>query len=280
MNIALVTMDKDSTFVELSRAFEEQGMKASFVDIRKMSLFAGGTRTEIFSENDVFRGFQAVYLSPILKLTQFTEPLSEELFERNIYCQLKPKSFYINNNELFQLITLNEFHVKIPRTIITGQKEGTIASARNLNFPIIFKVFRGGKKTFSIIVESIRSLKSIVKSVSEDVDAFLCREFVEGDVDHALVIGEKVFNIRRKWEKDALQKLRKGTSSKLSKEDEETAIKAARVCGCDIATIKLAQGQILKVDPKAPYLTYCKKTGEDIFEEIAKLFKEKISSKD
>lgn len=276
MDIALIRLEKDSVFKELSRAFEERNLNTRFVDIKKLSLFAGNRKTNIFLGKTKLKEINAVHLSPSLQLTQFTEPLSEELFERNIYCQLKPKSFYINSNELFQCITLNEFHVKTPKTIITGQTEGTIKAAREMNFPLLFKAYRAGKKEFAMIVESIRSLKSVVKSISFPASAFLCREFVEGNVNQALVIGEKVFNIKREWHKDALQKLGKGASSKLSKETEENAKHAARVCGCDIATVKLTKGHILAVEPTTNYLTYCKKTGEDIFGEVAELFKKKI----
>ncbi|MDO8428537.1 MAG: hypothetical protein Q7S92_04970 [Candidatus Diapherotrites archaeon] len=278
MKVLILMTEKDFHFKAFKQAFHEQGFKVGYANIKRVSLFSKTGKTEIRHPVIHFDSYDAVYLTPALQLKQFIEPLLLELQDLGIYAQFNPNSFYINDNEALQAVLLNSFNVKLGKTILVGQPTKIIPATRHMSYPVLLKLFKNQKKNFSLLVESQRSLQSLSKSLDPDLDAVFVKEFIEGDIDHCLVIGEKVYAIRRKWDGEQVVHLNKGQMTKLSKIDSDTAIQAAQICGCDIATVKLCKGYVIKVDSHVDIQAFNKKIGLNFYAEVAKLYFEKIKN--
>jgi glutathione synthase/RimK-type ligase-like ATP-grasp enzyme len=200
----------------------------------------------------------------------------DELVEQGIYCQLKPSSFYILSNKPFLYTTLNAKGVKISKTSIFGHPEQVDTSLKDFSFPLILKTFLGAKKTQVVLIDSNRTLKSVLKSIAFDIDALTIQEYLEGDLDQSIVIGDDVFTVKRKWIEKELSHSKNALSSKLSEDQKEMAIKAARLVGADIATVKMINGTVIGVRAEIDFKMFNEALSEDIFEKIARFFKEKI----
>ncbi len=279
MNVLFLVLEETPSLKHFKRAFKEKGLGAQILDLKKVSLSSGKKGTEILDDSLDLGKFDGVYLKAGLKLAQFAEPLLDELQRRNFYVPVKKNSHYISTNETLQLTTLNKFSVKVPRTMIFGSPEGIKAQAEKFSYPVQFKAFRKGEKTMSMLVESERSLVFLADSFRAEQDAIIVREFIEGDIDESAIIGGKVFTIRRKFEKGALQPIKKSQSIKLPEAEKETAIHSANICGYDIASVKMCKGYVLKVKPLMKINTFNRITGEDLYEEIADLYKQKLGER-
>jgi len=262
-------------FALLKDAFRQKGFGVKMIPVRELTLVtdAKGSRIRASSLRS-FKG--AIYLETPLKLTHFVEPLLDEIDRAGFYCQLKKGAYYIGSNELLQLSVLNSYNIKIPRTMIFGSLEQIKNFAEKFSYPVLLKVYRKGEKIQSVIAKDANELISLAERTQGD--NAIVREYIAGEVDHCAVIGDKVFNLKRAVKEDGLnlQPLKKAISAKLSKTEEETAIQAASVCGCDVATVKMCKGFVLKVKPYVNMLVFTKKTGHSLFEEVAELFSEKL----
>lgn len=279
MKLLMVTKREKKKYPFLRKAFEEKGFRVKSVDIKDISLFSDRKKSRIEGPKLGLKETKGVYLEAGLKLTQFVEPLLDELERRGIYCQVKTGSHYILSNELLQITTLNNYNIQIPRTFIFKDQGKVKALAGKLSFPVLFKTFANGEKSQGFIVDSAKALLSVSDGIKHELDGIVLREFIEGNVDQCAVIGNTVFNIQRKLENNLLQPIKKAVMTKISSKDRETAIHAANICGCDIATVKMCRGYVLKVKPLVNFLVYNKKTGENLFEYVAELFAEKTGFK-
>ncbi len=279
MNLLLLRVEKTRTQIELQKSFEKKGFNVKTLNLKKLSLLSDRKKTELKNGDINFDKINAVYLRAPLQINSFVEPLLDIFKEKKIYCQYKPNSYYNSSNEALQFNALNLNGIKIAKVVTFGDSNTIQSHVNKFEYPVLFKSFRKQQKSQTILVESARSLKSIAKSIRFNIDGAVIREFVEGPVEDCAVIGDKVFTIRRKWLGDEPQKLSKGKLVKLSKTEKETAVKAAQVCGFDIATVKLAQGNVSKVRPGISYLTFSKKSGDSMFDEVADFYSKKLNFK-
>jgi len=275
MKLLMLKKKDKKKYSFLKQAFEEKGFTVKTADLKELSLFSDMKNSRVEGPKLGFKNIEAVYFESGLELTSFTEPLLDEIERREIYCQVKKNSHYILSNELLQITMLNNFNIKIPRTFILRNLDRVNSISPKLSYPVLFKVFSNGKKDQSTIVESEKSLFSVSRGIKKKMSGVLLREFIEGDVDQVAVIGKRVFSIQRKLEQGELQELKKAKLSVLSTQDKETAIQAASICGCDIATVKMCKGYVLKVKPLVNFLLYNKKTGDNLFEHVAEFYVKK-----
>jgi len=275
MKLLMATKKEKKRYPFLKEAFEERGFTVKSADLKDLSLYSERKKSRIEGPRLGIKNTSAAYLEAGLQLTQFVEPLLDELERRAIYCQVKAGSHFILSNELLQITALNNYSIRIPRTFIFKDRGKLKQLSERLSFPVLFKTFSKGAKSQSFIVESAKSLLSVSEGIKYNIDGLLLREFIEGDIDQCAVVGKDVFSIQRKFEKGDLQPVKKAVMAKVSAQDKEAAIQAANVCGCDIATVKMCRGFVLKVKPLVDLLTYNKKTGDNLFENVAALFAEK-----
>ncbi len=279
MNVLLLRREKTIVQDELKKAFKEKNFNVRTLNLKKLSLYSDSKKTSLENDKISFNEIDAVYLSSNLSLAPFIEPLLEIFEEKNIYCQHKIGSYYLNSNESYQFHTLNSKGVKISRLVTFGQLASVASNTKKFSYPVLFKVYSGSEKKLTALVESPRSLKSLAQSIKFKKDGILVREFVEGDVIQCAVIGEKVYAIRRESKGEETQSLQKGMMTKLSTQETETVKRAARVLGLDIATVKICKGYVFKVIPGIDYLTFNKKTGNSLFEDVADFYKKQLNKK-
>ncbi len=271
---ALILAGREGKSIKrLKQAFLEKGFeKVDFLDIAKLNLISRGGKTQVVNDGIMVADYDAAYLRASLQLTPFVEPLLDELKEEGIYTQFRPGAYYLNSNEALQLAALNARGLPVAKSVLVVDPKMIKDSAERFHYPLIFKSFKGQIKTQSILIESPRSLRFVTKSIKMDLDAVIVREFEEADLIQCAVIGDKVFAIRRRWNGSEIEKLGRGLLCKVSDRERITAIRAALACGCEIATVKMSRGFITEVMPDINFPVFNEKTGENLFEVVAKHF--------
>ena len=139
------------------------------------------------------------------------------------------------------------------------------------------KFFVGKKVQQAIIVNNSKELNIFVKSIRTEVDGFMLREFIESDAISCIVIGKKIFAIKRKNNDGSVEELTQGKTVKLSENEEETVISASQASGFDIARIDIAKGRVLKVEPLIPINEFNSICSERIEEHVANFLIEKAT---
>jgi len=279
MNVALIAEKKTPDIEALIKAFNSKKIDSEFVEIGSIGVLVEKNSSILFHEGKSFSEYDSVFLSLPVEFTVFAEPFISELVDSGIYCNLKPNSYYLLSNKPFLYVSLNSKKVNISKTDIIADKETIDASLKTFSYPLIVKTFSGLKKTNSVLIESERSLKSFIRSISVNIDAITIQEYLEGDVDQSLVIGDDVFTIKRKWVEKELSHSKKPLTTKLSDNDREMAIKAAKVSGMDIGVVKMINGKVIGVRNKIDFAMFNDASSQNMYEKVVAHYEEKMRGK-
>jgi len=266
--------------VQLKEAFNKKNISVEAIDISELGLLTEGKQTTLISNGLKLDEFDSCFLDVGVQFTQFVEPLLDEFSQKGIYCQVKPDSFSILSSKAFQITTLNAHGIKTPDTVIFGSSYFINSSLKEFSFPLILQVFDGYKKIQDVLVESEKSLLSIVKSIKSDFDTLLLQDFFEKDLDVSAIIGEQVFTVRRPWNKEKFEYVKKGSSITLTEKEQSSLIKARNTIGLDIAVIKSIQGNIVSVKSSVDFMFFQEIIGKNLFEATAEFFLSKIKKSD
>jgi len=279
MTVAIIAEQKTPDIEALLKAFDSKKISSEFVEVGNTGVLVEKNSSSIFYEEKLFSEYDSVFLSLPVEFTVFAEPFLSELVDSGIYCNLKPTSYYLLSNKPFLYASLNSKKVGIPKTDIIADKETIDASMKDFSYPLIVKTFLGLKKTNSVLVESERSLKSFIKSISVNVDAITIQEYLEGDVDQSLVIGDEVYTIKRKWVEKELSHSKKPLTTKLSEADMEMAIKAAKVSGMDVGVVKMIDGKVIGVRNRIDFGMFNSALSQNMYEKVALHYEEIVRGK-
>lgn len=280
MDVAIVATKKTKSISRLAEAFKRQGFsKAEFVNAKLLTLLSKGGKTFAASgKNDLLR-FDSVLLLLDLELAQFAEPLVEELEKQSIFCNVHPDAYYFYANEILQVVELARAGCKTTRGISGAGVESIRGSVWRLHYPVVFKSFSGNKKTQTIIIESERSLVSILKSIKVPLDGVLVKEMIDADLVECAVIGNAVFGLLRRWNGVEIATLAKSRPAVLTDWEKERALLAARALRCNIATVKMSKGFVTGVRPKIEFSEFNQKLGIDLYDETARYYRSMLEGK-
>ncbi len=276
MNCVIIGEEKSPDLARLKNALLDKGFEnAPFIKINKIGLFTADNFTKIVIGKINFRKYDSVYLEAGPQFTQFVEPFLDELTEKGIYCQLKPESYYISSNKPFLFSVLASKEIPISKTTIIPSIELIGQASNGFKFPLVFKTFVGQKKMQQIVVESERNLKSVSTSFKSKIDAVMIQEYFQDDLNYCIVVGKEIVGLKRKWNLDKFEHAEKLISTSLGSEDKETALRACRAIGFDIAVVNLISGRVIGVNPVIDFERFNKPLGKSIEAMIASHYYEK-----
>ncbi|MBT4870899.1 MAG: ATP-grasp domain-containing protein [Candidatus Diapherotrites archaeon] len=275
----LVIAEKQKYAQSFVDAMKSKGVKANYLRILKISLVSKHKNTLIKALGEDIPKYDAVFLQARTSLAPFVEPLLEELARKGIYVNCSPGSYFVGMNAPYKFVTLSLAGVKTPRTLTSGSGKNIERISKKVSYPLLAKSFKGRDVQQSIVVENEKDLTSFVKSIKHDLDGFMLREFIDGDMLSCAVIGEKVFAVNRKINDFVVSDLEKGVCFKPSEDESKEAILAAKACGYDIAWVDLVNGHVIKVEPELPWKKFNKLCSETLEEHVANFYIDKINEK-
>jgi len=271
----LIIAEKKRKIQSLLDALNEKGAHADYLRVSKITLVSKKGETQIKSMGKEIPHYDAVYINVRTSLAQFVEPLLEEIETIGSYTNIKKNSYYLGSNEPYSFVALAQEKVPCPRTITTGSGKNIEAFSKKISFPVIAKTFVGKKVQQELFINSSRELSFFSKSMRTDIDAFMIREFIEGEVISCAVIGEKVFSVKKKQTNETSKQIKKGKVYKTTEKEKEIAIKAANSLGYAIAFVEMVKGEVIKVEPIIPLDDFNSVLSENLEEYIALFLIEK-----
>ncbi|MFA6268648.1 MAG: hypothetical protein WCW13_05105 [archaeon] len=248
----LVIAEKKIKADAFLQALKEKGVHAKYLRVSKITLVSKHKETLIKALGKELPLYDAVFIYVRPTLAQFIEPLLEELTNQGIYCNAKKGAYYIALNEPYQFVTLAIEGIPAPRTISSASAKHIEKLSKKIYYPLLAKSFINKKPQQALIVNNSRELNIFIKSIKTEIEGFILREFIQGDTISCVVIGRKVFAIKRKHFDGEVAEISKGTCYKPTENEEKIAISAAHACKLDIARVDLVKGKVVKVEPSFP----------------------------
>ena len=273
----LVIAEKRKNVSEFVETFNSKGIRARYLRILKISLVTKFKNTLIKSMGEDIPRYDAVFLQARLSLAPFIEPLLEELASKGVYVNCKPGSYFIGENEPYKFVCLSASNVATPRTLTSGSAKNIERVSKKISYPLLAKSFVGMKTQQALVVENEKQLNSFVNSIKQDMDGFMLREFIEDDIISCVVIGQKVFAVRRKLREHIVDPVEKGVSVCPSESEKQEAIKAATACGYDIARVDLVKGRVIDVTPNVSWKKFNLVCSSNLEEAVANFYFDKIA---
>ena len=259
----------------LAKAFEEELGSVETVRLSSLTMFTERGSTAILKKNGEQGKFNSVFLLAGQKNSEFIEPLLDCFDVSGTYCQCRPNSYYLYANEPYSHSLLSSFNFPLPETVFSSSLKSLKGKEGEFSYPLLLKLYINGRAVHKFLVETSRSLKWILKSRKTHYDMIEVREFFESDLLHCASINGKVYCARRRLKDGEFVPLEKGKYVKLSGKENETVELALKASGLDAGTVKLCGGKILRVKPDINFLGFNKVTGENLFSELAKLYRQK-----
>ena len=275
----LVIAEKQKYAQSFVDAMKSKGIKANYLRILKISLVSKHKNTLIKALGEDIPKYDAVFIQARISLAPFVEPLIEELKRKDIYVNCAPGSYFVGMNAPYKFVTLSLAGVKTPKTLTSGSAKNIERISKKIAYPLLAKSFKGRDVQQSMVVETEKGLNAFIKSIKQDIDGFMLREFIKGDMLSCAVVGNKVFAVNRKINDFIVNDLEKGICFKPSEEESKEAILAANACGYDIAWVDLVNGHVVKVEPELPWEKFNKLCSETLEEHVANFYIDKINEK-
>ncbi len=155
-------------------------------------------------------------------------------------------------DKLRALQLLARFDIDIPRTLVTRRAEDLDAAVEMIGgYPIILKILQGTQGVGVMIASSREEAATVLDAMWELGQDIILQEFVrssQGKDVRALVVGNRVVaamrrTARRGEFRSNIHRGAEGKVTRLSKEYEAAAVKAASVMGLEIAGVDILYGK-------------------------------------
>jgi glutathione synthase/RimK-type ligase-like ATP-grasp enzyme len=270
MNI-LVIAEKKAATKPIIEAIREKGAHAKYLRISKIMLVTNKNETLIKALGMEIPRYDAVFLQARTSLAPFVEPLLDEIEKIGSYANTKKGSYYLASNEPYLFIALAHANIPTPKTISTASKQILEKDSKKISYPVLVKTFSGKKEQQALIMHNQTQLNYFIKSIKTEIDAFLVREYLEGELISCAKIGKRIFAVKRIEDtKGNIPQIKKGQTYRLTETEEKSVNNAAETIGYDTARIDLVKGKIIKIDPIIPLHEFNEVCSMNLEEEMAR----------
>jgi len=191
-----------------------------------------------------------------------------------------------SKNNLRTLQVLTKMRIPVPRTIVIRRFEYLDEAVKKVGgYPVIIRSPYGTEGREIVIIESRRSLYSALDTIwrQSQTGIILIQEYVAqttGSDCYAFVVGDKVVASMKRAEAADNYDIKTGSAgkvirAKLTAEEENIAIRAAKAMGLDVCGIDILRGTsgpvIMEMNPNPVLDGISQVTGVDVAAEVVKL---------
>jgi glutathione synthase/RimK-type ligase-like ATP-grasp enzyme len=266
----LVLAEKRRDIKDLLFELRELHEKPKYLRLSKLMLVSKKNETLIKCLGKELSQYDAVFINARSSLAPFIEPLLEELEKIGSYTNAQKGLYYVASNEPSSFVVLAQKGIPSAKTITTALKQNLEKASRRISYPVLVKTFFGKKEHQSLIIYSSAEFRQFVSSIKTELDAFLVRQYIEGDIISCAVIGEKVFAVKRR--QDAFgdfPSIKKGKMYLPAEAEKEIALSAARALGYETARIDLVKEKVIRTDPVIPFKEFNEACSARLEKELA-----------
>lgn len=190
---------------------------------------------------------------------------------QGVYTPIKSIAISRSRDKLRTLQLLSKAGVGIPKTIFSRETDAVDDLLNQFDMPIIIKLATGSAGNGVVLAETRKAAKSVIQAFYVNDTSFLIQEFISesaGTDIRAFVVGNQVIASmeRKSLDDDFRSNIHQGGTGlriRLTDEEKQTALKAARAMGlsiCGVDLMRSSRGPLVLEVNSAPGLEGIEKT--------------------
>lgn len=267
----------------LIESIEKRGHKPLVLDHLKCDIVIEQDKPAIYYDGEKIKHVAAVIPRIGASVTFYGAAVVRQFEMMNVPSAVESQALVRSRDKLRSLQILARSNVGMPKTVFTNySKEVTKIIDSVGGAPLIVKLLEGTQGYGVVLAPTKKAAESMIEAFHSMKARVIVQEFIseaKGADIRAFVIGNKVVGAMKRQGKEGefrsnLHQGGSGTLIKLSKEEKEVALTAAKVMNLSIAGVDMLQSDrgplILEVNSSPGLEGIEKATGKDIAEEVIK----------
>ncbi len=253
MKIAVLSRNKSLYSTRrLLEAGAERGHEMHVIDILKCYMDITSANPVMWCRGEKLEGFDAVIPRIGASVTHYGLAVIRQFEMMGVYCLTESVALGRSRDKLRALQLLSRKGLGLPRTSFAYHVHNTRDLIKLVGgAPLVVKLCKGTQGRGVVLAETIKAAESVIEAFRELQAEFLVQEFIKeagGSDIRALVIGSKVVAAMQRTASDGefRSNLHRGGTArvvKLTPQERETAIKAARTMGLAVAGVDLLRSE-------------------------------------
>ena len=253
MNIAILSKGPGNyTTKRLKEEAERRGHNVRIINYAQCYMTIEKGNPVVYYEGETLNNFDAVIPRIAQAYTKYGTAVVRQFEMMDVYTTAKSIAINRSRDKLRAYQLLAKAGVGIPKTVFareTADFETVIEKAGGA--PLIVKVARGTHGNGVVLAETAKAAKAVMQAFYVEGVNFLVQEFVKesaGTDVRALVVGNRVVCgfMRQSLDDDFRSNTHQGgvgKATKLSPEEERTALKAAKAMGLPVCAVDMMRSE-------------------------------------
>lgn len=290
LRIALLTREPNTySSKRLVEAGEARGHVVEAIDTRRCYMRIGGLRPEVHYDGRILPYYDAVIPRIGASITSYGTAVLRQFASTGAYCLNKADGILASRDKLLAHQLLSDAQIGMPLTTFASSPKDTkdlIELAGGA--PVVVKLLQSTQGRGVVLAETRKAAESLVDAF-RGLDAnFLVQQFVAeaaGADVRCFVIGNRIVGAmrRRAAEGEFRSNLHRGGTAepvKLTKQERDTARKAAKILSLNVAGVDILQSdagpKVLEVNSSPGLEGIESSTGIDVADQIFEYLEAKV----
>lgn len=293
MVIAILSRNRELYSTKrLVQAIEELGHEAKVIDHLKCSIVTEAGNPQLLYQGKRLEGIDAVIPRIGASVTMYGTAVVRQFEMMNVVVANSSLSIVRSRDKLRSVQIFSNNEVAIPKTVFANHPRDVEMLIKEIGgAPLVIKLLEGTQGIGVVLAETKKAAQSVIEAFYGLKADILIQEFIEeaGGADiRAFIVNGKVIGAMKRQGKEGefRSNLHRGGSAakiKMTKEEKDMAIKAAKAMGLNVAGVDLLQSKrgplVLEVN-SSPGLEGIEKAMEkDVAKQIVQLVVDRVKQK-
>lgn len=276
----------------LVEACTQRGHEAIVIDPLKCFMVIEKSKPLIYYKGDPLDRFDAIIPRIGNSVTMYGTAVVRQFEMMGVFSATKSLAIVRSRDKLRAMQIMAKAGIGMPKTAFARDPKDIKEIIKQVGgVPVVVKRLQGTQGIGVVLAETIKAAKSMIEAFYGMKENILIQEFISeskgSDIRAFIVDGKVVASMKRQGNEDDFRSnLHRGGLSvniKLSKEEKETAIKAAKELGLAIAGVDLLQSHrgplVMEVNSSPGLQGIEKATGIDIAGKIVAYLEQTVERK-
>jgi ribosomal protein S6--L-glutamate ligase len=248
MKLGIISLGGKSA-LKIREASKKYFNEVDILNLKNFEIQINGS-LKIVYDGEELKKYDCLYIRGSYRYALIARSITRAL-NKDVYIPIKPKAYTIGHDKFLTLLELQKEGIPIPKTHYASTTKVAKKILDKVDFPVMMKLSEGTHGKGVMIAESKKSALTILDLLEDFHKPYLIQEFIEtkNTSDIRVIVSKK--KVLAAYKRVAMKgEIRANIHSggtrkyhKLTKEEEELAIRSAEaiganICGVDILNAK------------------------------------------
>lgn len=260
----------------LVQAAEQRGHRVTVIDVLKCNLLMEKRNPGIYYQNGYLTDVDGVIPRIGASVTFYGTAVVRQFEMKKVFSAVESQALVRSRDKLRSLQILSRAGLGLPKTVFTNFARNVDPILEILGTPVVIKILEGTQGLGVVLAENRNAAKSVVEAFHSLKVRIIMQEFIaeaKGADIRAFVVDGKVVGAMKRQAKEGEFRSnlhQGGTASvvRLSSEEKETALRAAKAMGLGVAGVDMLQSKrgplVMEVNSSPGLEGIERATGKDI----------------